>query len=214
MIKIERSLIVPESLKQKREYTGRDVVEQLRHDFHDKCYICGIKPIQDPEIEHLLPHKNGKYPERKYDWHNLFWSCGHCNRIKNQSKYDKNVLDCCRKDPELLIDFTLKDRTVLVNAKDESDKEAVVTAHLVNDVFNKKNTGMRIYKCQLRVDELFKEMNAFLDVLEKYKNDKNSIIVHRTLKGLLDRKSPFAEYKRNYIRTYQDYYPKLVEFIE
>lgn len=213
MIKIERSSKVPESLKQKREYNSYDVVMQLKHDFHDKCYICGIKPVQDPEIEHLLPHKNGKYPERKYDWQNLFWSCGHCNSIKNQQKYDENVLDCCQRDPELLIDFMLKDDTVSVNAKDDSDKETIVTAQLVNEVFNKTNTEMRVHKCQVRVDELFKEMNALLDTLEKYKTNEHSIIVQRTLRGLLDRKSPFAEFKRNYVRIHQDIYPKLIEFI-
>lgn len=93
MIKIERSSKIPDSLKEKREYNGCDVVMQLKHDFYDKCYICGIKPVQDPKIEHLLPYKNGRYPERKFDWQNLFWSCGHCNSIKNQDKYDENVLN-------------------------------------------------------------------------------------------------------------------------
>lgn len=33
-------------------------------------------------MEHLLPHKNGKYLDRKFDWNNLFWACGHCNNVK------------------------------------------------------------------------------------------------------------------------------------
>lgn len=65
----------------------------------------------------------------------------------------------------------------------------------------------------MRVDELFKEMNALLDTLEKYKTNEHSIIVQRTLRGLLDRRSPFAEFKRNYVRIHQDIYPKLIEFI-
>lgn len=214
MIKVERSSKVPESLKAKREYTGTDVVMQLKHDFYDKCYICGIKPVQDPQIEHLLPHKNGTFPERKYDWNNLFWSCSHCNSIKNQAKYDENVLDCCKKDPELFIDFSLKDDSVFVRAKDHKDIEAIVTAELVNEVFNKKNTGMRIHKCQVRVDELLKEMNALLDTLEKYQKNHHTTLVLRTLRGLLDRKSPFAEFKRNYIRVHQKRYPELVHYID
>lgn len=213
MIKIERSLMAPKSLKEKRRYDGNDVVMQLKHDFYDKCYICGIKPVQDPEIEHLLPHKNGKFPERKFDWQNLFWSCRHCNSIKNQTKYDENVIDCCKRDPEMLIDFMLMGDSVIVNAKGNSDKEALVTAELVNEVFNKKNTGMRIYKCQVRVDELFKEMYALFDTLEKYQNNNRSIIVQRTLRGLLNRKSPFAEFKRNYIRIHQDRYLELMQYI-
>lgn len=142
MIKIERSSEVPKSLEEKRRYDGDDVVMRLKHDFHDKCYICGIKPVHDPEIEHLLPHKNGRFPERKFNWQNLFWSCGHCNSVKNQAKYDEYVLDCCKRDPEML-----KGDSVFVNAKDDSDIEAIVTADLVNEVFNKRNTGMRIHNC-------------------------------------------------------------------
>lgn len=213
MIKIERSKNIPESLKEKREYNGADVIDQLMHDFYGKCYICGIKPIQDPEIEHLLPHKGGKYPDRKFDWENLFLSCGHCNNIKNQDKYDANVLDCCKRDPEMLIDFILKGNTVSVNAKDNTDIEAVITAELVNEVFNKTNTEMRVYKCQVRVNALLEEMNALLHTLERYQDNKTSNINIKTLRALLDRKSPFAEFKRNYIRIHKDSYPELMTYI-
>lgn len=39
----------------------------------NKCYLCEIKPVQDPEIEHLNPHFNGKLVDRKFDWNNLFF---------------------------------------------------------------------------------------------------------------------------------------------
>ena len=89
MVKIERSFPAPSSLKTEAlkasgKYNRADVIAQLRKDFNDKCYICETKDLQDPEDEHLLPHENGKYPERKFDWNNLFWACGHCNNIKNQ----------------------------------------------------------------------------------------------------------------------------------
>ena len=82
MVKIERSFPAPESLaveakKLSGSYSKPDVIEKLKADFHNKCYICELKDLQDPEVEHLLPHKNGKYPERKFDWNNLFWVCGH-----------------------------------------------------------------------------------------------------------------------------------------
>lgn len=93
MIKIERSFPAPASLeieskKVSGSYSKPDVIKQLRQDFYDKCYICELKNLQDPQVEHLLPHKNGKFPNRKFDWNNLFWSCRHCNEIKNQQKYD------------------------------------------------------------------------------------------------------------------------------
>lgn len=202
MIKVERTFPAPVSLSKKDRYDEEDVVNQLKHDFYEKCYICGIKPVQDPQIEHFLPHKNGKYIDRKYDWNNLFFSCTHCNSIKNQTKYDEGLLNCCDKDPEQYIDFIVEGEDVHAKAKDSKDSEAVLTAELVDEVFNKKNTGMRIHKCQVRVDELLKEMNALFDTLDKYKGDHSSMIIKLTLKGLLDRKSPFAEFKRHYIKTH------------
>ena len=91
MVKVERSFPAPESLakeaqKKNGSYSEPDVIRRLKKDFHDKCYICEMNHLQDPQVEHLLPHKNGKFPERKYDWNNLFWSCGHCNNVKNQQK--------------------------------------------------------------------------------------------------------------------------------
>lgn len=113
MVKIERSFPAPESLAiEKRKVCGDykmpDVVSRLKEDFHNKCYICELSELQDPQVEHLLPHKNGKYPERKFDWENLFWSCGHCNQIKNQKKYEEGIIDCCKCDPELLLTFKLE----------------------------------------------------------------------------------------------------------
>ena len=94
MVKIERSMPAPKSLftekaKANGSYEKTDVVEQLRKDFHNKCYICEIDNLQDPQVEHLRPHFNGKNKDLKFDWNNLFWSCGHCNGVKNQRKCRK-----------------------------------------------------------------------------------------------------------------------------
>ena len=75
MVKIKRSFPAPESLAEEAKkvngkYDKEDVIERLKKDFHNKCYICEIKELQDPNVEHLLPHKNGKYMERKFDYIN------------------------------------------------------------------------------------------------------------------------------------------------
>lgn len=63
MVSCDKSSVAPASLateKAKGErgnYRGIDVIEQLKSDFHDKCYICELKGLQDPQIEHLVPHK-------------------------------------------------------------------------------------------------------------------------------------------------------------
>ncbi len=110
MVKVERSFPAPESLaieaqKINGSYREADVIKRLSEDFHEKCYICEMKGISDPQVEHLLPHKNGIYEERKFDWNNLFWACPHCNGVKNKDKYDTGIIDCCKEDPEKYINF-------------------------------------------------------------------------------------------------------------
>lgn len=172
-----------------------------------------MKDLQDPEVEHLMPHKNGKYPERKFDWSNLFWVCGHCNKVKNQQKYDKGIIDCCKQDPEDVIYFRLQGDSVNVFAINKDDSKSALTATLIQEVFNIKNTGMRIYKSAMRFQELNKEMNILYDNLEEMKNNPESKIVFRKLKALLRRESKFAAFKRNYIRENIDRFPQLLQYI-
>ena len=54
MVKIERSFPAPASLESEAKkvsgsYEQPDVVSRLRKDFHDKCYICELKNLQDPQ---------------------------------------------------------------------------------------------------------------------------------------------------------------------
>lgn len=218
MVQVERSFPAPASLeieskKASGKYDKPDVVNQLKEDFNDKCYICEMNNLQDPEVEHLLPHENGKYPDRKFDWNNLFWSCGHCNKVKNQKKYATGIIDCCVTNPEEMIIFRLKDGNVEVVSKDVNNEKAVLTATLVYEVFNLKNTGMRVYKSDMRLKELNKEMNILYNNLQEYKKDPDSKVVMRKLKALLRRESRFAAFKRNYIRENSKDYEKLLVYI-
>lgn len=76
MVKIDRNPVPPPSLaieKQKANgsYNKSDVVRQLKEDSHDKCYICELKGLSDPEVEHLHPHHGRQIAERVFDWNNL-----------------------------------------------------------------------------------------------------------------------------------------------
>ena len=102
----------------------------------------------------------------------------------------------------------------MVQAKHAEDTKAVLTAELVQEVFNRKNTGMRIYKSDMRLKELKKEMNLLYDSLECIKVNPDSKIAQRKLKALLRRESKFAAFKRNYIRENQDRFPQLLLYIE
>lgn len=220
MVKIERSFPAPSSLateakKKSGSYEEQDVVERLKKDFYNKCYICELKNLHDPQVEHLLPHKNGRYSERKFDWNNLFWACGHCNSVKNQNKYDSGILDCCRVDPEEKINFRLKaDQIELCSLSSQEDVLTDRTIELIWEVFNLQNTGMRVYKSNMRLKELQREMNLLFDNLERLKKNPESRFILRKLKVLLKRESAFAAFKRCYVREHLSDYPKLESYIQ
>ena len=219
MVKIERSFPAPASLLEEKEktngtYSTKEVNQRLKQDFHNKCYICELGDLQDPEIEHLLPHKSGRFPDRKFDWENLFWACGRCNGIKKASMYDGGILDCCKQDPEEFFFQWYKNGQVQISIrKGEQDPVIQRTHHLLNEVYNKKNTGMRVVTSQQRTDELCGEMNAFLKSLEEYCRNRESGRRLRTMHGFLSRASAFAGFKREYIRVHQQDYPELYDFI-
>lgn len=218
MVKIERSFPAPESLadeakKVNGRYDKQDVIEQLKRDFHNKCYICEIKELQDPNVEHLIPHKNGEYPERKFDWENLFWSCGHCNGIKNNRKYDEGIIDCCKCDPEEYIYFRMKDGDAAITVFDTKNEMLMRTALLVTETFSMKNTGMRTYTSDERLKRLQMEMNLLYKQLEELQNGSGSKVTIRKIRSLLRRESAFAAFKRCYVRDHAAEYPELQKYV-
>lgn len=219
MIFVTRSYPPPSSLaqeinKKNGKYNLPDVIWQLQRDFHGKCYICEMNELQDPEVEHLLPHKQGKLKERMFDWDNLFWSCGHCNGIKNKQKYEEKILNCCRVDPERKLLFCLTEDGVLVKAIDGNDEQAVYTAMLISEVFQLMDTGMRVYGSALRLKKLQLEMNVLYDNLEKLKKKPESKYILRKLKALLSPESAFAAFKRNYVREHIKEYGALRDYVD
>lgn len=218
MVKVKRSFPAPDSLAEESgkvngKYDKQDVIEQLKQDFHNKCYICEMKGLQDPNVEHLLPHKNGRYPERKFDWENLFWSCGHCNGIKNNKKYEEGILDCCRQDPEIYLSFRLNDNNVLVEIKGPDNEIQKRTALLIMETFSVKNTGMRTYTSTERLRLLQKEMDVLYKQLEKIHKNPGSKAALRTVRSLLRRESAFAAFKRCYVREHAKEYPQLWQYV-
>ncbi len=203
-----------EAKKASGRYDKPDVIQRLIKDFHNKCYIFEMKEVQDPNIEHLLPHKNGKYPQRKFDWENLFWSCAHCNGIKNNHEYDEGILDCCKQDPEKYLNFLLENNDVRIDVADQDDEIQKRTALLITETFSIKNTGMRTYTSDKRLRLLQKEMNVLYKQLEKIHKNPNSKVAMMTIRSLLRRESAFAAFKRCYVREHAAEYPDLQKYVE
>lgn len=215
MVKIERTPVPPASLaiekkKVSGSYRGPDVIRQLQHDFHEKCYLCEIDELQSVEVEHLRPH--GGDVERKFAWDNLFYSCAHCNSVKNQSKYHDMILDCCEIDPETVLDQQLVEGHVKVEPLTETQKTQM-TAVLLTECFELTNTGARVIECQTRVNALSITMTTLYKVLEKYRTDPSDRNL-RTLRGMLSRTYKFAGFTRTYVRNHLEKYPNLSEYVQ
>ena len=220
MIKVERTLTPPASLaieskKANGNYHLADVISQLKQDFHSKCYLCELKDLTDIEVEHLLPHYNRELKERVFDWNNLFYACPHCNSIKNNSIYNEKILDCCKVDPELLLDHIYQEGRVQVMADNSSTQDEMIlkTAELLQNCFEKRNTGIRIVQCQERVNRLAETMKALYETLAKLKSNPTSKRYLSTLRGLIGREGKFAGFTRYYVRSHLDEYPELREKI-
>lgn len=203
MIKVERRKEPPKSLafekmKIQGKYNNLDVVEALNEDFNNKCYICGLKGLQEIEVEHRIPHYGDI--EKKFDWNNLFLSCPHCNSVKNKKKYNVGIIDCCVSDPEERLLFHITQNEVKVVSINKDDIQAQLTADLINETFNVRNTGIRTITCKYRYNELLKQMNLLYKILEDKKNKPESKVTDRKIRALLSRDSAFAEFKRCYYK--------------
>lgn len=212
MVKITRTPTAPESLSRQTNdcYRAKDVILLLHEDFHGKCYICERDEVQSPEVEHLVAH--GGNTVLKYDWNNLFFSCSHCNSVKNQIKYSKNVVDCCTKDPETILEHCFVNNHVSVKPLNTT-QEAVTTANLITECFENVNTGIRTLERAVLVKSLSSTMNVFYRTLIEYKQ-KPSQDVYDELSVMLSRTYKFAGFTRSYIRTNIADYPTLATLIQ
>ncbi|SEH25894.1 HNH endonuclease [Selenomonas sp. KH1T6] len=214
MVKCNKSKEPPASLAREKLKGANgscrcdDVINQLLFDFNNKCYICEIKGIADPEVEHLHPHHNSKYLDLKFDWSNLFLSCAHCNKVKNQAKYENHIIDCCQEDPEIHLHSVYKDGNVYVSAIDDSE-ESQRTAELIYEVFNKETPALRNIASKYRLNALRIEMNNFFKELASYKKDPQNAFHKRRIMVMLKTSSSFAAFKRDYIRDNADTYADL-----
>lgn len=216
MIKVKRTPTPPASLaiekaKKSGSYNQPDVVDLLEQDFCGKCYLCEQDELQAPEIEHLLPHHGGKDRDRMFDWNNLFYSCSHCNSVKNRSKYESNVADCCVTDPEEIIRQEFLDGKVVVSPLVDTI-EAKTTSELVEDCFELRNTAIRTKECQTKIRALQRTMAVFHQSLEQYAKTGSSVKL-RAIRGMIDRSYKFAGFTRTYIRTHSDIYPEIFSLL-
>jgi hypothetical protein len=141
MFNVKRNEEAPASLAARKSYKDEDVLKALENAFHKKCYLCETKEPHDINVEHFIAHQNDE--NLKYDWNNLYFSCGRCNNIKLQ--YFNNLLDCCSPEQDvfrtikLLPPRTPGARRLVVERQSEGAR-AIETEQLLEKIYNSEHT--------------------------------------------------------------------------
>ena len=206
MVYFEKSQPAPSSLaieKEKKSGTYRtdETIKQIDNDFYGKCYICGQKNPTTINIEHFVPHKDNV--DLKFDWNNLFYSCGHCNNVK-LVKFD-NILNCTvasdNVDQAIAYKFNpFPKEKPYFEAVIESEK-ALNTKELLDKVFNGEHTSLKLLESSSLRDLLLKSIKEFQDLLiDYYEYNKNEILLLKIEEHLSNRVE-FTAFKRYIIRN-------------
>jgi len=204
MISIIKSQPAPECKKKKKQKTNGnykcgEVVERIKEDFGNKCYICEYKEPPTINVEHFVPHKGEN--ELKFDWNNLFYSCGHCNNTK-LDKFDF-ILNCTNPehDVENWIKYEMKPfpkEKVKISAQ-KDDEMVTNTVRLLMDVYN-GTTQLKIIESSNIRQALLNEIREFQNHLFGYYDDENEDdekkIHFEKIKKQLKKLSPFTAFKR------------------
>jgi 5-methylcytosine-specific restriction endonuclease McrA len=205
VINIFKSTTVPPSLaiekakKSSENYRSDDVMQQLRVDFHNKCYLCQDYAPSTINVEHFVPHRGDR--DLLFDWFNLFYACGHCNNLKG-AIYD-NILNCTDASHKISdwIQFSINPypkEKVLIQSKYE-DIKVKNTVELLLKIYNGEHTGLKTIEGENIRERLIDEMVKFTKRLKKY--SKPTILsddkarYRKKIQKMLSVKSPFTAFK-------------------
>ncbi|GEM67575.1 hypothetical protein SMI01S_11810 [Sphingobacterium mizutaii NBRC 14946 = DSM 11724] len=192
-----------EKTKASGDYKCGDVLERLRNDFANKCYLCGTKNPISLNVEHFRPHKSNI--DLKFGWKNLFWACVHCNSTKGDGFVD--IIDCTDINQNIenrlkLIIKPFPKEIPIIEALD-SESTTISTKKLLDLIYNGSTPLKEIESANLR-DEILKDIVEFQQYLFEYTKDSNTkelkLIMLEKIKSHLSKKSSFTSFKRWIIR--------------
>jgi len=193
-----------EQAKADGDYKCDDVLDRIKDDFFNKCYICEYKEPVTINVEHFKSHQGNKV--LKFDWNNLFWSCAHCNLTK--STYYDDLLNCTinTDNVETALEYKMNPfphEDVVINILTPSQK-ATDTKELILKVFNGTTKLKSLEAANLKT-KLLVEIQSFQKDITEYYNDANDDDMNEFLflkiKRSLSRKSNFTAWKRWIIRN-------------
>ena len=204
MVYFEKSQPSPDCLETEKAKTNGDykcanVLERIKDDFKNKCYICEYKEPVAINVEHFRPHEGDV--NLKFDWNNLFWSCSHCNNTK-LANY-QNILNCTddTDDVENKLKYIFKpfpyEQVEIVEL--DNSPETIMTRELLTAVYNGTTKLKTIESANLR-NKLLEEIMDFQKQLCEYFKDTNSLEDKEyfliKIRGHIHRGSNFTAFKR------------------
>lgn len=215
MLYFKKSQPAPECLEIEKKNVSGDykcgcVLERLKTDFKNKCYICESNPALIPNVEHFKPHRNKK--DLKFDWKNLFWVCSDCNNIKLDNF--ENILNCTDSTDlveEQLAYFIKPPYSGAKHCLDSKVEIEIVgdnpkshqTKELIMKVFN-GTTLLKTIGAINRKNSLLEELAFFGDELNSYFDETNDeddkAYYFRRVKKHLNKASAFTSFKRQIVK--------------
>jgi len=209
MIYFKKSQPAPNCLEEEKskksgKYDCGCVLERLKNDFKNKCYICESKAPTGINVEHFKSHQGDV--DLKFDWNNLFFVCTHCNNTKlaqfddilNCTDFNDDIENALKYEIKLFPHEPVKIETLNNDARTETTKELLLA------VFNGTTTKNKILESSNLRNELLKEMKNYQNYLCEYYDDtldednKNRVL--RNIKSHLNSASAFTAFKRQVIK--------------
>lgn len=204
-----------EKQKKKGTYNTPEVNAALQELFLGKCYLCESKDVTAYEIEHLV--SAGKEQDLRYEWHNLFLACAHCNSTKR--KRHEPILDCTQEDVDQLIRFFKEGywgtaEVFRFEALDNST-ETLHTVALLEEIYYGRTPQKKLESAELR-KKLRKELLQFKTYVRDYQEaegeDKQDLYL--LIQRELSVGSAFTAFKRWLIRDHAQVFEDLLKLCE
>ena len=208
MVYQEKSQPAPTCLETEKakingDYKCNPVLDRLREDFKNKCYICEKKEPESINVEHFIPHIGNK--DLKYDWNNLFYACVHCNGTK-LARYNE-ILNCtdAADNVETAIKYEMspfpKERVNIELLADTIKNQN--TRNMLMEIYNGSTELKNIEADNLR-SELLNEISDFQkELIDYYKSNDDDNRDYHLLKiqNHLNTGSDFTAFKRWIVRS-------------
>lgn len=179
MITLTKSMPAPNCLANEKasgssNYRLTEVLDRLKYDFKNKCYLCEYKEPSTINVEHFIPHRGNR--DLMFEWNNLFFVCAHCNNIKSD-KYD-NILNCVLPEDDVDNKVHLKmdpfpKKKVEITANGSEEVRTKSTVELLEKIYN-GSTKLKTIEAENIRNRLLIELCSFQkNLLDYYNLDEN-----------------------------------------